>query len=335
MDDRCRLHGQRSGTILISVVVCTYNPKDDVLARALDAILAQDFDAGAWELLVVDNNSSSAVSSRPFIRERGIRVLVEPRQGLSAAREFGVAHTQGDIIVFVDDDNMISSEYLRTVSAIFTDSRIGVISGTIVPEYEKIPGAWFKHEEGRLAIRRPPTERTYLTNIPLFNDYFPVGAGMAVRRGVITSYFQSIAEGSSYIPGRVGSQLSAGEDIDLDFFAISEGYLVGTAGSLKLIHMIPAERTSSNYLVRLAIGSTESAAEVNRKWAIRFGCDVFESFTTSRRKLRLQCMFAACRSWNPHYKVRYHSLKTLLRVTGVARRTAPERMGSPKVNIDS
>ena len=292
------------------------------MARVLDAISAQDLDASEWDLLVVDNNSSPAVDGRPFIRDRGIRVKVEPRQGLAAAREFGVRHTQGDIIVFVDDDNVISSEYLRTTAGIFADSRIGVISGAIFPEYEKHPGPWFKDEESRLAIRRPPTEGTYLTNIPIFNDYFPIGAGMAVRRGVISSYFKSIAAGSSYIPGRVGSRLSAGEDIDLDFFAISEGYLVGTAGSLKLTHIIPAERTSPNYLSRLAIGATESAAQVNSKWAGRFGVDVFESFATSRRKLLIQCVFAACRSWNPHYRIRYHSLRTLLKVSRAARHKA-------------
>lgn len=296
------------------------------MARVLDAIKAQDLDPRAWELLVVDNNSSPAVSSRPFIRDRGIRVEIEPRQGLAAAREFGVSHTQGEIIVFVDDDNVISPGYLSTVLDIFADSRVGVISGAIFPEYEKVPDAWIKHEESRLAIRRPPTEETYLTNIPIFNDYFPVGAGMAVRREVISSYFQSIVDGSSFIPGRVGSQLSAGEDIDLDFFAISEGYLVGTAGSLKLLHVISAERTGLDYLSRLAVGSMESAAEVNRKWADRFGGDVFESFTTSRRKLRLQCMFAACLSWKPHYRIRYHSLSALLKVS----RVAPRRVRQPR-----
>lgn len=302
------------------MVLCTYNPADDVIARVIDAILAQDLDARSWELLVVDNNSSPAVSSRPLLRGRDIRVEIEPRQGLSAAREFGVGRTKGEIIVFVDDDNIISSNYLSTVSTIFEDSGIGVISGAILPEYERVPGAWFKYVEGRLAIRRPPTEGLYLTNIPLFNEYFPIGAGMAVRREVMVAYFQSIADGSAYIPGRLGSELSSSEDLDIDFFAISKGYLVGTAGSLKLLHIIPAERTSSAYISRLAIGSAKSAVEVNSKWAARFGGDVFEWFHISRRKLRLQCLFAACLSWNPRYKVRYHSLRTFLKVSRVAPR---------------
>lgn len=302
-------------TVRISVVVCTYNPKDEVLARVLDGILSQDLESAAWELLVVDNNSSPAVNSRTTIRDRNVRVEVEPRQGLSAARECGVRNTRGGIIVFVDDDNLISANYLTRVSDVFRDARIGVISGAIAPEYEQSPAAWFKSFETMLAVRRPPTEETYLTNIPLFNDYFPIGAGMAVRREVIVAYYQSIADGSAYVSGRVGTQLSSAEDIDLDFFAISEGYLIGTAGCLKSRHVIPAERTTPEYICRLAVGSCRSAAEVNEKWADRFGADVIDSFAVSRRKLRLKVIVAALLSWNAAYRVRYHSLKTLLELS--------------------
>lgn len=302
-------------TVRISVVVCTYNPNDEVLARALDGILSQDFDSEAWELLVVDNNSVPAVSGRATVRDRDIRVAFEPRQGLSAARECGVRNTQGDLIVFVDDDNLLSTNYLSRVSDIFMDSRIGVISGAIAPEYEQSPAAWFKSFETMLAVRRPPTEGTYLTNIPLVNDYFPIGAGMAVRREIIVAYYQSIADGSSYIPGRVGTQLSSAEDTDLDFFAISEGYLIGTAGCLKSRHVIPAERTTSEYLCRLAVSSLRSAAEVNDKWADRFGADVVESVAISRRRIRFRLMLAALLSWNAAYRVRYCGLKTLLELS--------------------
>lgn len=314
--------------MLISVVVCTYNPDDSMLVRALDAILAQDLDPQTWELLVVDNNSSTAVSSRQFIRDRGIRVEFESRQGLSAAREFGTRNTRGEVIVFVDDDNVLSPDYLRHVVDIFSDTRVGIVSGAIEPEYEMQPPGWFSDFEEMLAIRRPPTAATYLTNIPSFNQYFPIGAGMAVRRELVNAYYQSLAAGSTYIPGRVGSDLSSAEDVDLDFFAISQGYLVGTAGSLNLRHVIPVERTTADYLSRLTVAATTSAADVNRKWAATFGGHVIDSFAISRRRLFVKYLVATCLSWDPRFKVRRHSVRALLDVWRNAPNAPSQQRGS-------
>lgn len=301
--------------MLISVVLCTYNPSDKLIERALEAILAQDLDPTVWEFLVVDNNSSPAVSTRSFIANRGIRVIVEPEQGLAAARECGVRNTEGSVLVFVDDDNLIAPNYLTTIGKIFEDAKIGVVSGAITPEYETAPAAWFTEFEEMLAIRQPPTEGAYLTNIPLHNGYFPIGAGMGIRREVILNYYRSIAQGSTYLSGRIGSALSSGEDIDLDFFAISQGYLVGTIGSLKLRHVIPPERMSIDYLSRLAIASTRSAADVNSKWSDAFGGNVFESFNSSRRNIRVKFLLSSLLFWLPKFRVRYHYFKTLSEIS--------------------
>ncbi|MEZ0359009.1 glycosyltransferase [Mycobacterium sp. SA01] len=298
--------------MLISVVVCTYNPADDVLARALDAILSQDLDRAAWELLVVDNNSSPPVSTRPRFADRGVRMVVEPQQGLSKARECGLSHTQGSILVFVDDDNLLAPDYLRQVSAIFTDPKIGVVSGAIEPEYRKQPPPWITHFENMLAVRRLEIDDAHLADAPPYNEHFAIGAGMAVRREVIEGYYRSIAEGSAYVPGRVGTQLSSSEDVDLDFYAISKGYRVGTVGALALRHVIPADRTTVDYFSRLAVASVRSAAEVNAKWSPTFGGNVIELFGTSRRELRIKCALAAPLRFNPKFRIRYHFYRSVL-----------------------
>jgi glycosyltransferase involved in cell wall biosynthesis len=298
--------------MLISVVVCTYNPADQLLARALDAILLQDFDNAEWELLLVDNNSNPPVRERPLIGDRNVRVVTESEQGLSKARECGMRNTRGSILVFVDDDNLLEPDYLRAVSAVFTNPKIGVVSGAIEPDYEEQPEPWFIPFEAMLAIRRFNPEWSYFTNIPLFNPYFAIGAGMAVRREVIEGYYQSISEGAACLPGRMGSDLSSAEDIDLDFFAISKGYLIGSVGSLKMRHVIPAARITPGYLSRLAVAATRSAAEVNAKWSGTFGGDVNEFFASSRQKIRVKWMLSALLMWIPSFRIRYHIFKTFL-----------------------
>jgi len=303
--------------LLISVVVCTYNPTDDVLTRALDAILSQDLDPAMWELLVVDNNSNLPVGGRPYIADRGVRVVSEPEQGLSKARECGVTNTRGSILVFVDDDNILAPDYLTKVSSIFADPTIGVVSGAILPEYEEQPPAWVAEFEGMLAVRRLSNEEAHLTDTPLYSECFAIGAGMAVRREVIEGYYRSIAEGSTYVSGRVGAQLSSSEDVDLDFFAISQGYRIGTVGSLKLRHVIPADRTTVDYISRLAVASVRSAAEVNAKWSAAFGGNVIPLFGTPKPRLRVKCALSAVLRRNPKFGIRYHFNKTVLDVLDV------------------
>ncbi|MFZ4857092.1 MAG: glycosyltransferase [Desulfuromonadaceae bacterium] len=297
--------------MFISVVICTYNPNEKTLTRALDSILAQDLNRKEWELLLIDNNSSAPVRMLDSVTRRQVRVEFEGRQGLSAARHCGLMNSRGNILVYVDDDNVLEKDYLRNVKAIFLNPDIGIVSGAIVPEYEKKPADWFLEFESMLAIRRPASERPYLTNIPLFNEHFPIGAGMAVRRKIIEGYYNALANGSAYIAGRVGSQLSSAEDIDLDFFAISEGFFVGTVGTLKMTHIIPAARLKLDYLSRLAAASTISSAEVNRKWKNFFGADVFSFFQLKRRGIGLRLIISAFLYWIPKYRIRYHFYKAL------------------------
>jgi glycosyltransferase involved in cell wall biosynthesis len=298
--------------MLISVILCTYNPNEAYLARTLEAVLSQDLPPAEWEFVIIDNNSSLPVSERACVRERKVRVESEVRQGLSAARECGARSTRGEILVFVDDDNLLAPDYLRQVKSIFDTPNIGVVSGEVVPEYEKEPDGWFWEFESMLAIRRPQSSRAYLTSIPLYNEFFPIGAGMAVRRRILEDYYQSIANGSPYISGRKGTQLSSSEDLDLDFFAISRGYLIGTVATLKLKHLIPSSRITIDYISRLAIASEKSTVEVNRKWMDTFRADVFGSCTTNRQNVWFRLLASCLFSWMPKYRIRYHVFRTRL-----------------------
>lgn len=296
---------------MISVIVCTYNPNESNLIRTLDSILRQDLHSTEWELLVIDNNSSVPVKERTSIKDRQVRVEFEGRQGLSAAKECGVMHSRGDILVFVDDDNVLALDYLRNVTTLFKNPEIGIVSGAITPEYTIDPPEWFKHFEIMLAIKRPHGDRAYLTNIPLCNNYFPIGAGMAVRRKIIVDYYEAIRKGSVYISGRVGTELSSAEDIDLDLYAISQGFLIGLTGLLKMIHIIPASRMTSEYLCRLAVGTTKGAIDVNKKWKPVFGHNVYEVFNIPKRRTGLLLAACACLYWMTKFRIRYYFYKTL------------------------
>ena len=67
------------------------------------------------------------------------------------------------------------------------------------------------------------------TDVP-YREYFPVGAGFAVRRGLGLAYLEDCAK-TGWIQGRRGAELSAGEDTDLGLFVLYQGSKLAVTGS--------------------------------------------------------------------------------------------------------
>lgn len=90
----------------LSVLLCTWN-NSQRLAVTLDAIAQCDIPEGVrWELVVVNNNStdSTEVVIKQFKGRLPIRYVHESKQGLSNARNAGLAVASGEWVLFTDDD---------------------------------------------------------------------------------------------------------------------------------------------------------------------------------------------------------------------------------------
>lgn len=98
-------------TPLVSVIIPCRNA-EPWLATAIESCLAQ-----TWrhlQIIVVDNGSSDR--SLDFARRyepRGVIVLECARSGASAARNVGLAHARGDLIQFLDADDVLDPEKIR------------------------------------------------------------------------------------------------------------------------------------------------------------------------------------------------------------------------------
>ncbi|MEM9284228.1 MAG: glycosyltransferase family 2 protein, partial [Verrucomicrobiota bacterium] len=100
----------------ISVVICTHNPRMDYLYRTLDGLRGQSLPTSEWELVIVDNKSNDPLTRRVDLSWHKVsRVVREQNLGLTPARLRGIQETIGDIVVFVDDDNILAESYLSNV----------------------------------------------------------------------------------------------------------------------------------------------------------------------------------------------------------------------------
>ena len=240
--------------------------------------------------MIVDNNSDAPLRDADYLRAFPLEIIHESVQGLTAAKEAAMRQARGDVILFVDDDNILGPDYLRQVIEAFADPRLGLLGGSIVPEFESAPPTWLSAFEEQLAIRRYAADLMVETTGLPFTDKFPVGAGSSVRRTLGLAYLAD-AQTTGRIEGRRGRSLSSGEDLDLDLFAISTGYKLKVVGSLSLTHVIPTERTTEEYISRLAISNLRSSYDIDRKWRIRFGRPVFDFLHANRFNVVLRCWF--------------------------------------------
>ena len=100
---------------MISVIVPVYNV-ETYLVECLDSIQNQTYTD--FEVILVNDGStdgSQAICERYCKENRRFHLLNQENQGLSAARNTGVAASRGEFIAFVDSDDMILANYLETL----------------------------------------------------------------------------------------------------------------------------------------------------------------------------------------------------------------------------
>jgi glycosyltransferase involved in cell wall biosynthesis len=133
-------------TVDVSVVISTYN-RCSLLARALESLQHQESVGVSYEILVVDNNSTDEtrdVTQRLIAENPGkFRYVFEPKQGLSYARNAGIARARAEIIAFTDDDVRVSSNWVSRIKAGFTaEPSADFLGGKVLPDWGGIPPAW-------------------------------------------------------------------------------------------------------------------------------------------------------------------------------------------------
>lgn len=111
---------------MISVIVPAYNAADTI-GECLDALLNQTVPRSEYEVIVVDDGSTD--ETRDIAHLRGVKVICQSNQGPASARNLGVCHARGELILFTDADCVPARDWIERMSAPLLDPNIDGAKG--------------------------------------------------------------------------------------------------------------------------------------------------------------------------------------------------------------
>jgi glycosyltransferase involved in cell wall biosynthesis len=233
------------GQTLCSVIVCTYQ-RAASLEDTLAALKRLRVPAGIKaEFIVVDNNSADHTRQVVEAFQRDwpeLRYAFEAAQGLSHARNHGIAIARGQYILFTDDDVLPEGDWLVRVVAGLGDHQADACGGYIAPIWEAPPPAWLTERfYGFLAVRTD-REDDYIIDSA---SRAPFGANMAFRRSVFERVGLFDTE-----RGRKGKLLASGEDGEMFERILAAGLKAVFLGTARVHHKVEAFRMTKTYLRR-------------------------------------------------------------------------------------
>ena len=130
-------NGQGTYSPRVSIITIFLNG-EAFLAQAIESVIAQTY--SNWEYLLVDDGSgatATAIAKEYAANYPGkIRYLEHPahiNRGMSASRNLGIRHARGELIGFIDADDMwLPSKLAQHVALLDTRQEVGMVCGTTV-----------------------------------------------------------------------------------------------------------------------------------------------------------------------------------------------------------
>lgn len=255
----------------LSFVIPAYNGAKRV-AAVVEAVGRIEW-SGGLELLLVDNASEDQTTevflraAEQWLRPKPrcvFRAVLELERGLTPARFRGLRESVGDIICFLDDDNLPAPGFVTALGLAFEDPAVGLAVPKVCPEYEVEPPPSLRSRGFLFAVNE------HLGDAPIRWGREcvlapTIGAGMALRKEAARGLLERHPAGS-LMPDRKGRGLSSGGDIEIGALVLGMGYDRVYVPGAVLKHRIPPARFQPVYLARLVLGLVRSQIELERRY---------------------------------------------------------------------
>ncbi len=268
--------GNGSFAISISVVICAYTlDRLGEIGGAIDSVQAQTRQT-LETILVIDHSPDLLEESRR--RWPDVRVVPNGEaQGLSGARNSGVAESRGEVVAFLDDDAIAAPDWIEVLARAYEDPRVLGAGGAVRPRWLAGRPSWFPPEFDWVVgctHSGMPAGRSAVRNL--------VGANMSLRRDALEE-----VGGFRKELGRIGTLPVGCEETDL-CIRISERWPDGVIlydPAAAVDHLVPAERGTLRYFRERCAAEGRSKAVLTKMLGAESGLSEERSYV--RRTLPL------------------------------------------------
>lgn len=231
----------------VNLVICTAGARREQLLRAIScARRAIDRTDHPTELIVVDNSLDGSLMSWEPLSD--LRVVRAPWPGLSFARITACNLASGDIIVFVDDDVEVPSDWLQSVIEPIAAGDADIVASRIhlSPAFG--------------GMRLPVLCRQWLAENDEQGEPRLVGAAMAFTRRMLAVAVWDTQLGAG--PGKTGY----GEEHLFELMCRSAGARIAYSPGPAAVHHPAIERATAAQFMAEAVKKGRSAAYIAHHW---------------------------------------------------------------------
>ena len=245
---QCLHDRQPSDDPLLTVAICTHN-RGALLGNAAKSVIRQIDDD--TQLLIVDNASTDQtadVAHALAAAHRCVRVVTEPRLGLSHSRNTALAEARGRYVIFLDDDAVAEPNWLAGYRRFLTKppaADIAAAGSVVTPHYDGAPPRWLAPTENALHGWVSPRVMT--------GRSLPWGCNFACHRALALSI-----GGFDTRLGRHGAKMGAHEETDLFHRFRAAGYSVWWLPDAPIRHDIDSHRLTVGFHCYSALAAGRS-----------------------------------------------------------------------------
>ena len=134
------MHNKISSIAKVSIIIPVYNP-GHVERECLRSVTCQNYFENNYEIIVIDDGSDADIGR--FFADFPVKILKQLHRGPAAARNTGIKHSRGDIIVFLDSDCIVDKDWIMSHVQAHQDHsargiNVGCIGGAIGPYLKDI-----------------------------------------------------------------------------------------------------------------------------------------------------------------------------------------------------
>ena len=239
-------------TVNLTVAIPTYNGEKR-LPQVLDKLKEQVNTKNInWEIIVIDNNSNDGTAKlvkeyqENWLQDVPLKYYFEAEQGISFARQKAMNEATGELVGFIDDDNLPFANWVNSACNFAQKHpKAGAFSSKIHGVFEKNPSEELKQITFYLALVDRGSE-------PLMYEPrkkgLPPGAGMVVRRNVWQKY---VPEKLLLIGKTEKILMPIGEDAEALLYIYKAGWEIWYNAEMEIEHVISSSRVEEKYLISL------------------------------------------------------------------------------------